>query len=275
MKTDELFEALWSQYTEMTPSAEKIRQCFNELGETVINDHIAFRTFNDPRVNIEVLAKPFKNLGYVEKGSYEFKEKKLFAHHYELPDSPEAPKIFISELLLEQCSAEVRKIIAQILEKIPVEMQNHDTLLMAGRWWKLAFKDYESLRKESEYASWMYVFGFCANHFTVLVNKLKTMTTLQQVNDFLKEKGFRLNNAGGEIKGTPEQLLEQSSTLADQVEVDFDEGIKTVPGCYYEFARRYPKNNGQLYSGFIAASADKIFESTNVSLAEKILSKRI
>jgi hypothetical protein len=36
-----------------------------------------------------------------------------------------------------------------------------------------------------------------------------------------------------------------------------------VPACYYEFARRYPIANGELYQGFIAASADKIFESTN------------
>ncbi len=64
---------------------------------------------------------------------------------------------------------------------------------------------------------------------------------------------------GGEIKGSPQQLLEQSSTIADQVPVEFDEGIKNIPSCYYEFARRYPMDNGSLYQGFIAASADKNF----------------
>jgi hypothetical protein len=43
----------------------------------------------------------------------------------------------------------------------------------------------------------------------------------------------------------------------------FTEGEFDIPGCYYEFARRYPDADGKLYSGFIAKSADKIFESTN------------
>jgi len=36
-----------------------------------------------------------------------------------------------------------------------------------------------------------------------------------------------------------------------------------VPACFYEFAIRYPDENGQVFSGFIAANANKIFESTN------------
>lgn len=37
-----------------------------------------------------------------------------------------------------------------------------------------------------------------------------------------------------------------------------------IPSCYYEFARRYPDpRTGRVYDGFVAASADKIFESTN------------
>ncbi|MGV3510116.1 MAG: DUF1338 domain-containing protein [Sphingobacteriaceae bacterium] len=273
MKKNDLFDALWNQYASITPSAKHIHQIFEDRGEKVINDHIAIRTFNDPRVNIEVIAAPFKKLGYVEKGDYEFKEKKLFAHHYEHPEDKEAPKIFISELLLENFSDELQQVVKNILDEIKYEEVEMDKLLLKGRLWKLSSKNYELLQKESEYASWMYVFGFCANHFTVLVNELKTLGSLEEVNDFLKTKGFKLNDAGGEIKGTPEQLLEQSSTIADKVPVEFDDGIKAIPSCYYEFARRYKMNDGNLYSGFIAASADKIFESTNVSLVEKVLSK--
>jgi hypothetical protein len=46
--------------------------------------------------------------------------------------------------------------------------------------------------------------------------------------------------------------------------VQFTDGTRNIPSCFYEFARRYPMANGQLYGGFVAASADKIFESTNV-----------
>jgi len=273
MTKDELLSALWKQYTRMTPSALQIRKLFEDRGETILNDHIAFRTFNDPRLNIEVLATPFKKLGYVEKGDYEFTEKKLFAHHYEHPDDETAPKIFISELLLEKCSDEVQKIIHNVLEQIQYSKIDPETLLLQGRLWDISFKDYEVLLKESEYASWMYIFGFCPNHFTIFVNKLKTTSSLQDVNELLKSNGFKLNDSGGEIKGTPEQLLEQSSTIADQVPVTFGSETKNIPSCYYEFARRYAMPDGKLYQGFIAASADKIFESTNVSLVDKVLSK--
>jgi hypothetical protein len=79
----------------------------------------------------------------------------------------------------------------------------------------------------------------------------------------LKKNGYLLNSSGGEVKGTPEELLQQSSTMADIVKIKFIEGVFEVPSCYYEFAQRFPDSNGNLYSGFIAKSADKIFESTN------------
>jgi hypothetical protein len=72
-----------------------------------------------------------------------------------------------------------------------------------------------------------------------------------------------MNDSGGEIKGTPDQLLEQSSIKSGKVSTLFTEGTYDVPGCYYEFARRYNDKDGNLFSGFIAKSADKIFESTN------------
>lgn len=275
MEMDQLFRALWDKYTQMTPSAKEIRRLFEERGETVFNDHIAIRTFNDPRVNIDILSVPFVELGYEEKGSYEFKEKKLFAHHYEHPNNPDAPKIFISELQVEKCSENIRTVVSNLLQQADPELLGSSRLLLQGRLWKISFEEYEILRKESEYAAWMYVFGFCANHFTVFVNKLQTLGSLQDVNSLLKDNRFKLNDAGGEIKGSPAQLLEQSSTIADQIPVEFEDGVKNVPGCYYEFARRYPTTDGSLYQGFIAASADKIFESTDVSLAEKAQPNKI
>lgn len=275
MNKEELFDALWDNYTKLTPSAKQIHQVFQERGENIINDHIAFRTFNDPRVSLDIIAAPFKALGYVEKGQYEFKEKKLFARHFEDPHNATSPKVFISELLLEKCSEELRAVVSELLDQIPYSEIDMNNLLLKGRLWSLSFKDYELLRKESEYASWMYVFGFCANHFTVFVNALKTFSSLQDVNEFLKNQGFKLNDAGGEIKGSPEELLEQSSTIADQVPVEFDEGTHKIPSCYYEFARRYQLDDGAVYQGFIAASADKIFESTNVSLVEKVLKNKL
>jgi hypothetical protein len=93
---------------------------------------------------------------------------------------------------------------------------------------------------------------------------MKKLNSVRAINDFLKSKGFKLNNFGGEIKGTPEELLEQSSTMANQVNVKFKDGVYPVLNSFYEFAKRYPMANGQLYQGFIAESANKLFESTNI-----------
>jgi hypothetical protein len=64
-------------------------------------------------------------------------------------------------------------------------------------------------------------------------------------------------------------MLRQSSTLADIVNIKFIEGNYDIPCCYYEFAQRYPNPDGRLFSGFVAKSADKIFESTNNYLNRK------
>ncbi|MGE4289216.1 MAG: DUF1338 domain-containing protein [Salinivirgaceae bacterium] len=264
MTREQLFSQLWEQYTKQNPSALDVYNSFTALGETVLNDHIAFRTFNDPRMDIKVLEKPFLKAGYIEKGSYVFETKKLIAKHYEIPDNPNEPKVFISQLVLEDFSKDFQNLIAERINSVENEVYKTDDLILKGNIWGApSFKIYNRLREESEYAAWLYVYGFRANHFTVSINSLKKLNTIEKVNQHLKDKGFKLNDSGGEIKGTPQELLQQSSIMAEKIEVRFSDGIHSIPACYYEFAIRYPDANGQLYNGFIAKSADKIFESTN------------
>lgn len=90
MKTTEIFEKLWEQYSSENSSAEQIYDLFQNSGERVVNDHVAFRTFDDPRVNIDVIARPFLEAGYVPAGEYYFEVKKLRAKHFELPGEPES-----------------------------------------------------------------------------------------------------------------------------------------------------------------------------------------
>jgi hypothetical protein len=266
MKIEIIFDRLWKAYTTQNPAVLRVYEHFIEYGEQVVNDHIAFRTFDDPRVNIDVLSRSFIQAGYQEKGTYVFEAKKLFAKHFEHESDPLAPRVFISQLKLAEVSPYIRDTATKLVDKIPAEILNSDELIFSGRvWGGVSWKGYEQLREESEYAAWLYVNGFQANHFTVSVNHLKRLNSLEKVNAFLREKGFRLNDAGGEIKGNPAELLEQSSIKAELIPVAFVEGQKEIPGCYYEFARRYPDQDGRLYSGFIAKSADKIFESTDFS----------
>ena len=264
MKTETIFERLWEQYVKENPGAGQVHKLFTDAGERVVNDHVAFRTFDDPRVNIDVLARPFIEAGYQEAGEYYFETKKLRARHYELPGQPESPRVFISELMLDQFSDELQNTIREQLDAVPPEVLESPDLIFQGRIFpSITYEVYSLLREESEYAAWMYAFGYRANHFTVSINYLENFEGIAEVNSFLKENGKQLNNSGGEIKGTPEQLLEQSSTLADQVAVSFSDGTHVIPGCYYEFARRYHDASGKLFSAFIAGSADKIFESTD------------
>lgn len=262
MTIEDMFNMLWTDYSTLNPIAQKIHALLESKGETVLNDHVAFRTFNHPKVGIDVLARPFLELGYEQKGEYEFKVKKLSARHYEHPTG-DAPKVFISELLMEQFSDSLQKKCAEIVESIPLKIVQSDDFIVSGRLWDISFKDYEKLSDESEYAGWLSAFGFRPNHFTVNVNALKNFDEISEINDFLKENKFSLNSSGGEVKGNPGEYLEQSSTLANQIEIKFTDGSFKIPACYYEFAKRYPMENGKLYQGFVAASADKIFESTD------------
>jgi len=255
---------LWTDYTIQNKAAKRIHDLFTDEGEHVVNDHIAFRTINDSRINVEKLASIFEKLGYEEKNTYYFEEKHLRAKHYELKDNPNAPKLFISELILESFSLELQQVFHQRINSIPIDILNSEQLAFSGTVWGTpSFEVYNTLRKESEYAAWLYVFGFRANHFTVSINHMKKYDTIEKVNSFLKNNGYVLNASGGEIKGTREELLQQSSVMAEIINFDFLEGSFAIPSCYYEFAIRYPDATGELYSGFIAKSADKIFESTN------------
>ncbi len=264
MELDQIFMKLWEDYAYLNPSVQRVKDLFTKKREQVLNDHIAFRTFDHPIINIEVLSKPFIEAGYQEKGQYHFVEKHLFAKHYEHSEDKDAPRVFISELKLKEFSEGLQQTVKATIESVSDEAYKTNDLLFKGRIWDIPeFEIYNKLRVESEYAAWLYVFGFRANHFTINVNKLKKYDSIEKVNDLLKLNGFIINNSGGEIKGTPAELLEQSSIKSEVIKLQFKEGIFDIPGCYYEFAKRYADKDGKLYSGFIAKSADKIFESTD------------
>jgi hypothetical protein len=261
---EKMLGALWSDYTQLNPSFKKIHEGITSKGEKIQNDHIAFRTIRHPKLGIDHFARPFEALGYKKIRDYHFKEKKLYAWHYEHADETQ-PKIFISELLLEQFSPFCQTTLNRLIDSVPDHLLKSENFSVLGKPWQLTSAEYLQLATESEYASWVAAFGFRPNHFTVFINELKTFAGLPEINSYVKSLGFKLNSSGGEIKGSPHEFLEQSSTMADSVQVAFSDRNYPVPACYYEFALRYPLPDGNLYQGFVAASADKIFESTNRS----------
>lgn len=257
------FQKIWSQYIELNPEALKIHQLLESQESQIINDHIAYRTLQHPQFGVQTLASFFEKYNYEKKGEYTFEVKKLHAIHMENTEDPSFPKIFISELLTDHFSKSLQDTLnAVIADVLPLAIED-ESFCYSGRHWIPSYKVYQKLYEESEYAAWFYVFGFCANHFTVNLNTMNSFQDISQINAFLIEQGFKMNESGGLVKGSPQQFLEQSSTMAYQKEVLFEEGPYKVPSCYYEFAKRYPVPGSEnLYQGFVTQSADKIFEST-------------
>ncbi len=261
-KIHRLFEQIWQDFrTRLCPSAEGVQALFsgNDGRKNVLrNDHIALRTFDLSAINLNAMASVFCGLGFEEKDAYFFPQKRLVARYFEHPDA-QFPKIFISELTLAECSTTLQSIVKRMVGDYSFTGET----FYLGRPWRLRYSDYQTLLEESEYAAWVAAHGFGANHFTLDANIMRQFTSLEEVNSHLESAGYELNSMGGKIKGSAAVFLEQSSTMADEVIVKFDEGNFPILGGFYEFALRHRLPNGAYYQGFVEASADKIFQSTN------------
>ncbi|MEZ4403517.1 MAG: DUF1338 domain-containing protein [Kofleriaceae bacterium] len=262
MPAHELLDALWRDYLDLTPQAARIHALFAARGEVIVNDHVALRTFARPGLGLDALAARFERAGWVPQDRYHFADKHLDARYWRHPD-PAVPKLFISELRVDELPASVAATIDALVATLPAGFADRADLAWAGRPWALDHATYQRLLATSEYAAWVAAFGFRVNHFTVDVGRLRGFASLAEVNQFLVAEGFELNTAGGPIKGTPADFLEQSSTRADAVDVAFTDGVHRIPSCYYEFARRYPQPDGTVFQGFVPTSADKLFHSTD------------
>lgn len=105
---------LLAPYWERCPAATAaLDEVDNWLPETTVGfDHFAFRSFGLPHVGIAAVARWFEDLGYTEGGVLEFEKKKLRARWY-CPPAPDLPRIFISELKIEEVSPTAQEIIGR------------------------------------------------------------------------------------------------------------------------------------------------------------------
>jgi hypothetical protein len=268
-----LLDALWRGYVAQTPQADRIHHLLTERGEIIRNDHVALRTFGAPAIGMTALARPFERLGWRARDRYRFDDKHLVACYWQ-HDDPALPKIFISELVLAELPAAARAVIEALVAQLPPDFGDREDLPCAGRPWSVTHAEYQALLATSEYAAWVAAFGLCANHFTIDVGALSTFPDLEALVAFLVEHGFTLNESGGVIKGGPSDRLEQAATRAETITVAFADRSAPIPSCYYELARRYPLPSGELFQGFVPASADKIFESTDVTIPSASRSSR-
>src|SRR5277367_3858342 len=100
MRAHEFLSEAWKRYTALTPDAATIHALLERRGETIVNDHVAFRTFDLAGLDRAALGGIFEAWGWKRHAEeLEFPEKKLRASYW-LPPEPTLPRIFISELIL-------------------------------------------------------------------------------------------------------------------------------------------------------------------------------
>jgi Domain of unknown function (DUF1338) len=283
-----VLEGLMRRYRERVPdvaaiTAAMVSEGIIANGQAIENDHIAFRTMGVPQLGIRSLEQIFLHYGYERRDAYRFPGKKLDAYWYS-PPREDLPRIFISELRVADLSPEVQAIIRSYTDEVasdPVQALDLDdaaqvdAFLHASLWRLPSQADYQQLAAESEYAAWVIYNRYYLNHFTVSVHNLPSgYDTIADFNVFLERQGFKLNDAGGTIKQSPDGFLLQSSTVAEMIEVEFAGGERQqISGSYVEFAERralpafaeLPKaelRREHRREGFEAGNADKIFEST-------------
>lgn len=285
---DQVLEGLMRRYKERVPDVQKIIHAMIDKriieNETDIeNDHVAFRTMGVPQLGIQSLEKIFLHYGYVKRDYYHFEAKKLDAYWYSPPED-KYPRIFASELRVNDLSERARNIIHYYTDTVkadPVKELDLDNAaqvdhyLHTGLWRTPTLTDYETLLDESEYAAWVIFNHYYLNHFTISVHNLPGgFNTLETFNEFLEAEGIKLNSAGGKIKESADGKLRQSSTVAGKLLAEFADGKeREIAGSYVEFAERkvldafkdVPSDQIQRKhrrDGFETGNADRIFEST-------------
>jgi hypothetical protein len=286
-----ILEGLMRRYRERVPDVGEIVAAMIEAGivpsaDAIENDHIAFRTLGVPHLGIASLERIFLHCGYERRDAFSFAEKKLDAYWYH-PPANHFPRIFISELRVDDLSPEAQHIVASYTDSVTsdptlaIDLNDGeavDALLHCPLWRLPTFSDYARLRDESEYAAWTIYNRYYLNHFTISVHNLPgALASLARFDDFLLMRGFKLNDAGGTIKQSPDGLLLQSSTVAQIVDAPFADGdTHPIAGSYIEFAERrlLPRfahldataiRREHRRDGFESANADRIFESTDTA----------
>ncbi|MDC0386028.1 DUF1338 domain-containing protein [Flavobacteriaceae bacterium] len=291
----QILDTLFAVYVKRVPDVKKITDAMVRKGmvtnqNEIINDHVAFRTMGVPHLGIASFEKIFLRHGYQRKEFYHFEAKKLDAYWF-APPTPDLPRVFISELKVDQLSVSTQNIIRSYTDTVtsdPVDALNLEdaaavaTYFQTPLWELPTLEDYELLLKESEYAAWVIYNRYYLNHYTISVHALpEPFNQLEAFNAFLKEIGIQLNTSGGEIKTSGDQLLRQSSSVANMVRASFaNQKSRDIAGSYVEFAERSPLpefanlKNSELRrehrrEGFETANADRIFESTFTSQLKK------
>jgi 2-oxoadipate dioxygenase/decarboxylase-like protein len=264
----ELLDVLWRDHIASAPQVARIHQVLTQRGELLRHDHLAFATFCAPDLGlgIDALARPFEALGWRPCERYRCHHKHVRARSWQHAD-PALPRLFLSELTLDELTPGAQALIGRLVEQVPAGFGDRADLLWAGRPWRITHAEYLALDAESTQAAWVAAFGARVHHFTVDVDSLATFPDLEALAAFLVEHGFRFDDRGGLIRGSRAEQLEQAAIRAELVPVTFADATVRIPCGRYELARRYPLPSGEPFHGFLAPPAEPVRAPAGTEIA--------
>jgi hypothetical protein len=287
--TQQLWQKLWADYEQRVSYARVYEEMIHEVGGTVVNDHIAFRSL---RLNVEgrnlgiaYLESVVKVLGYEVAGEYIFPDQKLYARHYRHPEQEkfDLPKLFISELMVELLPKPIAKMIEKTvrsgklfdtwdLEHWVETAQINQLQKIFTRPWPAPLKSVvEAVHEVSQYGAWVLLHGYAVNHFTGYINRQHApqYPDIESTAHALVQRGIPMKAT---IEGNVGSGLRQTATQAvtEMVPVHDDaSGLLTRipwPYAYYEIAERnvveVAPGQKSLFEGFLGPQARSLFEMT-------------
>jgi Domain of unknown function (DUF1338) len=305
----QLWSLLWQEYQDRVIYARSYQQMIEEAGGSIANDHIAFRTLRltidqngrSIQLGLPYLARIVEALGYHQAGEYHFPAQCLYARHYVHPeqDSYDLPKLFISELIVDDLPKDSASLIKQTvqsgdflldtdllqLESINSQTTDFDRQAILAQLAHLFDRPWqppqqfavEQVNIVSQYGAWVMMHGYAVNHFTGYVNRQQTTKyqTIAQTIAGLTHLGVPMKSG---VEGSIESGLCQTATQAviEQVWVQNDAASTLMqipwPYAYYEIAERYQIKNSagdtMLFDGFLSVQAQQLFEMTRRSSNE-------
>ena len=144
MKIDDLLNHMWKTYTSLNPHIKEVLDLIKSKENTeILNDHIALRAFNHEMINKNKLADFFLGSGYKFVENLHFDQKRLDASYYIHPNN-KLPRIFISELRIQDFSTEFQNKINDIVDVVDKNKFNSPLFLTNGTpWEKISYLDYQ------------------------------------------------------------------------------------------------------------------------------------
>lgn len=293
-----LLELLWNDYAERIPYARTYQNMLSELNGTFVNDHIAYRSLavtapDGTYLGITNIKRIFDALDFQEKGAIEFPKTKLFARYVQ-HDNPDFPRIFISELKVDELPDDVAGLIQNAVSKNKQVLTDADVKQIAALkddddipedllqktylffktipWGSVSESTIKTVNDASQYGAWTLLHGSNVNHFTGYINR----HGVDGINDIdglvaeLKKRGVPMKDT---IEGAPGTKLRQTSTQAvrEPVTVIGEDGQEKQiewTYAYMEYAQRSEieteDGRKELFQGFLGPQASQLFEMTKL-----------